>query len=451
MGLLREQAGQIARKERTSVDVVSDAVAGAEKLQPALNAFTEIYTDAALEEARACDATSLDDRRPLHGVPVAVKDLFDVAGRVSSGCSRAFLASPPAAADSPHVAALRRAGAIVLGKTNQHELAFGGTNSVSCYGPANNPWDAERMTGGSSGGSGAAVGARIVGAALATDTGGSIRMPASFCGATGLKTTWARLPLHGMMPMSPTLDTAGAIATDAIDLALIFGALTGSSVGYGTGDPSEWPRIGLAHDPWLDATDPEVAAAVDAAATSLRERGADVRSVAIPWIEKAHEAWLPIALAEFAREYRFLLGREDELDPSLAVILHAGLGITADSERTALEHQVETRAAFEETMTDVDVLVLPATPHTAPLHEDQMVDCAGTDLPVHIGGPARFAEPINVVRAPAIVLPAGFSSTGLPIGMQMIGRRGAEELLIALGVAYQDETDWHARLPPHRA
>ena len=205
MGLLRDHVEQIARKERSSVEVVTAAVEAAEKLQPTLNAFTQIHAEDAIARAHAADANRAGDRSLLGGVPVAVKDLFDVAGRVTSGCSRAYLDAPPASDDAPAVAALRRAGGIVIGKTNMHELAFGATTTVSCFGPANNPWDPERMPGGSSGASAAVVAARIVGLALGTDTGGSIRIPSSFCGTSGLKTTWGLLPLHGVLPMAPTL------------------------------------------------------------------------------------------------------------------------------------------------------------------------------------------------------------------------------------------------------
>ncbi|MFY9588190.1 MAG: amidase [Actinomycetota bacterium] len=443
MGLLLQQAAQIARKERSSVEVVTAAIEAAEKLQPTLNAFTGIYGDEALAAAREADGAPDEDRGPLHGVPVAVKDLYDVSGHVSSGCSRAYLDAQPAAEDSPHVAALRRDGAIVIGKTNMHELAFGGTTSVSCYGPANNPWDPARMTGGSSGGSGGAVGARIVGAALASDTGGSIRMPSSFCGATGLKTTWARLPLHGMMPMSPSLDTAGVIATDVADARAIFASLERRLPSAKTAGRY---RIGIARDPFLDAVDPEVAAALDRAASDLTGVG-EIRDVPVPWIEATHNAWLYVALAEFAREYRALVERQEDLDPSIAVILNAGLAVTAEDERASWDAFAAARAAFAETMGDLDALLLAATPHPAPRHEDQMVAVTGTELPVHLGGVARFAEPINVIAAPAVVMPSGFSSSGLPLGIQLVGRRGSEELLLDLGEAYQRATDWHSRLP----
>ena len=450
MGLLLQQAVQIARKERSSVDVVAAAIEAAEKLQPALNAFTGIYGDEALAAAREADAAPDEDRGPLHGVPVALKDLYDVAGHVTSGCSRPYLDSPPAVEDSPHVAALRRHGAIVIGKTNMHELAFGATNTNSCFGPAYNPWDTERMPGGSSGGSGAVVAARIVGAALGSDTGGSIRMPASFCGVTGLKTTWGRLPLHGLMPMTPSFDTAGVIATDAADARAVFAALERRPVRT-TDETTPRHRIGIARDPWLDAVDPAVAASVEDAGAVFRRAGNEVRDVDVPWIESASHAWYGVALAEFTRAYPTLNERRDELDPAIAMILDAAVGITAEQEREARDGIVVARAAFDAAMSDLDILVIAATPFPAPRHVDQTVEVNGTELMVHLGGPSRFTHAVNVVAAPALAVPSGAGANGLPLGIQLVGRRGSEELLLTAGEAYQRETDWHTRVPPLHA
>jgi aspartyl-tRNA(Asn)/glutamyl-tRNA(Gln) amidotransferase subunit A len=254
-----------------------------------------------------------------------------------------------------------------------------------------------------------------------------------------------------MMPMSPSFDTAGVIASDAPDARLVFELMAGERPHANTFDPLDGVRIGIARDPFLDAVDPAVAASVERAAAEVRGRVVDVRDVPVPWIEDAHNAWLAIALAEFSREYRSLIDRVDELDPSIAMIFNAGLDISAEVERDSLEAMVVARGAFERTMSDVDVLLLAATPHPAPHHEDQMIAVATTELAVHLGGPSRFAQPVNVVAAPAIVLPSGFSSAELPLGIQFVGRRGSEELLLALGSAYQAETDWHTRVPPLHA
>ena len=448
MGLLSDQRDAIARGDRNSVELVADAITAAEKLQPELNAFTEIYAEEALARARDLDATPAERRGPLHGVPVAVKDLYDVSGHVTSGCSRGYLDSPPALQDAPAVASLLRAGAVVIGKTNMHELAFGATNTISCYGRANNPWDTDRVPGGSSGGSGAAVAARVVGMALGTDSGGSIRIPSSFTGASGLKTTWGMLPLYGMVLMAPSLDTVGPIATDAIDLALTFHVLSGFPLPSGSAPPF---RVGIARDPYFDAVDPEVAAATEEIARALAARGPALRDVSLPWAEEADDAWLTIALAEFGREHRALMDRSEDLDPTTYVILSAGTAVTPEDERRARERTVVARAAFEEAMREIDVLLIAATPFPAPRHDDQTVSVGGTELPVHLGGPSHFTRPISVVTAPAVALPVGYSSEGLPLGVQLVGRRGSEMSLLQAGIAYQVETDWHTRVPPVHA
>jgi aspartyl-tRNA(Asn)/glutamyl-tRNA(Gln) amidotransferase subunit A len=446
VGLLRDHVEQISRKERSSVELVTAAVEAAEKLQPTLNAFTRIYAEDAFEQARATDARGHEDHSLLGGVPVAVKDLFDVAGRVTSGSSRAYLDAPPADSDAPAVAALRRAGGIVIGKTNMHELAFGATTTVSCFGPTNNPWDPECMPGGSSGGSAAAVAARIVGLALGSDTGGSIRIPSSFCGTSGLKTTWGLLPLHGVLPMAPTLDSVGPIATDVSDLTLAYQALTGDQSRNATSSV----RVGIARDRHFDAVDPEVATAVEQAAAQLAGQGG-ARDVPVPWVSGADDAWITVALAEFGREHRALIDTPDALDPAIYAILFAGVSVSAEDERRAREGVVTARSAFERTMNDVDVLVMPSTPYAAPRHEEQTVVVGGTELPVHLGGPSHFTRPISPIAAPALAVPVGFTSTELPIGAQLVGRRGTERLLLEVGSAYQRETDWHTRVPPVHA
>jgi aspartyl-tRNA(Asn)/glutamyl-tRNA(Gln) amidotransferase subunit A len=169
------------------------------------------------------------------------------------------------------------------------------------------------------------------------------------------------------------------------------------------------------------------------------------------WVEAAHDAWLPVALAEFAREHRGLAQRLDDLDPTTQVILMAGIGLPAEDERRARETIMESRAAFRSTMSDYDALLMPATPFPAPRHDDETITVAGVDLPVHIGGPSRFTRPISVVSSAVLALPVGFSSNGLPIGAQLVGASDSEHTLLATGISFQRETDWHTRIPPIHA
>lgn len=453
MGGLVEQARAVAAGQRSSEELVEAALRAAEALQPALNAFTMLFADPALAQARAADAALRSGTPPglLHGVPVAVKDLFDVAGRVTSGCCRAYADRPPASADAPAVAALRRAGAVVIGKTNMHELAFGATNTVSSYGPANNPWDPERMPGGSSGGSAAAVAARIVPLALGSDTGGSVRIPSSFCGIGGLKTTHGLIPLDGVLPMSPSLDTVGPIAADAEDLALALAVLTGGDLAAVPGSPVAGLRLGVPTEFFFEAVDDEVAAAVSAAVEALAGSGARVRDIPSPWAREAHEAWTPVALAEFARCHRTLLEREDAVHPSIHALMRAGAGISDAEYEAARERMDHARAAFARSFDDLDVLVAPAIPVAAPRHRDETVRAGGTELPVHLGAPSTLTRAISTPGAPALALPCGTTASGLPVGMQLVGPRGSEAFLLNVGRAYQAMTGWHTRVPPIHA
>lgn len=454
MGLLADTAAAIKAGEQTSERAVQRALEAAQRLQPAINAFTVLLPDEALAAAREADATARSGVRdaPLLGVPVAVKDLYDLAGTVTSGCSRAYLSDPPAAKDSDMASALRRAGAVIIGKTNMHELAFGATNTVSCFGRANNPWDAERMPGGSSGGSAAAVAARIVGAALGSDTGGSIRIPSSFCGTTGLKVTGGSLSLAGVLPMSPSLDTPGAIASDAVDLALMHGVLSGASVSLRPGHPVKDLRVvGVPTDHFFDAVDPEVEAAVRDALKIFAGDGVEIREVPAPWAGEADDVWLVLALAEFGRAHAPLLGRIAELDPAIQITLRAGAAVNAEDERAARDRATAARNGFAETMADVQMLVTPTTPIAAARHDEEIVKVGPVELPVHVGGQSHLTRPVSTVGAPALSMPCGATSTGLPIGVQLIARPGGERLLLRAAARYQHETGWHRRLPPNAA
>ncbi len=454
MGLLADTAAAIAAGEHTSKGAVESALAAADRLQPVLNAFTILLHDEARESARIADeqVRSGGSRGPLHGVPVAVKDLYDLAGTVTSGCSRAYLSNPPATKDAAAVAALRAAGAIVIGKTNMHELAFGASNTISCFGPANNPWDAERMPGGSSGGSAAAVAARIVGAALGSDTGGSIRIPSSFCGTTGLKVSAGLLPLTGVLPMSPSLDTPGAIAGDAVDLAIVHGVLSGEDVSMHPSRPAEALRsIGLPTDGFFRGVDPEIEAAVRAAAEVFAADGVEIRDVPAPWAGDAYEAWLVPALAEFARAHAPLLERLDDLDPHIQMIIQAGAAVTAEDERGARDRATAARNGYAATMAEVQILITPTTPYVAARHDDTTISFGGVEWNVALGEQSHNTRPFSTLGVPAVSVPCGATSTGLPIGLQLSGRPGAEHLLLAAAARYQNETGWHRRVPPNAA
>jgi aspartyl-tRNA(Asn)/glutamyl-tRNA(Gln) amidotransferase subunit A len=438
------------RREVSSRELVEHVVRAAVELQPTLNAFTILFPDRAMTAAREADEAIARGQTlaSLHGIPFVAKDAFDVSGVVTSGCSRAY-AERVATRDATAVAALRGAGMILVGKTNMHELGLLDTTSVSSYGPCRNPWDPARSPGGSSGGSAAAVAARIAPLALAEDTGGSIRSPASVCGVSGLKPTRGRVSTEGVLPISPTLDTAGPIATDVVDLTLAFASLTPFKPDRR--DSLDGVRVGIPRDYFFTVVDPEVDAAVRAAADALEALGAGVRHVSLPGLEEANGIWIAIAAFEFTREHPGLGERLGELDPTTAWFVEFSARFTEDQYREAIAGAERIDRLFAEWFRDVDVLVAPATPIPAPRHDEETVRAGEVELSTRAGALSGQAFPASVAGLPALVVPCGFSRGGLPFGMQLIGPRGSESLLLAAGRLYQRETDWHTRVPPHAA
>ena len=398
------------------------------------NAFAQVFAD----EARA-DA-ELDREGPLAGVPIAVKDLFDVRGHPTTGCCAA-IAPMPAERDAALVARLRDAGAIVIGKTNQHELAAGVTNLESACGPTRNPWDPTRISGGSSGGSAVAVAAGIVPISLVSDTGGSARIPAAFCGTWGLKPTNGRLPTEGMMSLAPEMDCPGLLAGSFDDLRLGWEVLAGrpndrtglSVVGLLRG--GRWERCAL-----------EIKAAVGQAAGRFRDTGVEVRDVDGPALDDVHRVWNRLAWPPFAERYGGLTGNPS-LGAGAASLLLWG-STHRDELLDARARAERIRGWFDDAFHRVDLFLAATTPYVAPPIDAGEVDLGdGTTIDVHRGGPSWHTTAANVAGLPALSVPFAASSEGLPIGVQLIGRANAEDALLAaaelLGPS-DDELRWPA-------
>jgi aspartyl-tRNA(Asn)/glutamyl-tRNA(Gln) amidotransferase subunit A len=447
---LSEQARAIAAGETTSVTLVERALEGAQRVQPVLNAFTHVLADDALARAKELDARG-ERLGPLHGVPIAVKDLYDMAGIRTTGCCAAYDERDTATADSVVVSKLREAGAVIVAKTNQHELACGATTLVSSAGPCLNPWDTARIPGGSSGGSGAAVASGVVAMAMGSDTGGSIRIPASFCGTTGLKPTHGAVSLRGAMPMCPSLDTSGPLARSAEDCALVHSVLAGYDAGYlwsraGAYDvPGEADgiRVGIPRS-YFELIHTEVRVAVEEAAKVLESLGMRVVEVQGPDIAQAFGTF-GTRLAEVAHCYRDLWD-DDRITPNLAALIAIGRQLSAPDAFGGRELELEVRREFAEAFEHADVLLAPCTVFPAPRIDDSEIEVEGGALDVHGGGCARLTMPVNVAGLPALALPIGFSSAGTPVGGQLIGNPWSEAFLCSIGAAYQRETDWHMRV-----
>ncbi len=450
MQTLISTAAAVAERAVSPVELVDAALAGAERLQSRSNAFTVMMSEEARE--RAVQLTDRDPIGPLHGVPIAIKDLYDVAGYRTTGCCAAYLDREIATQDSAVAARLRAAGAILIAKTNQHELACGATSQVSCFGPVLNPFDTTRIPGGSSGGSAAAVAAGVVTLAMGSDTGGSIREPAAMCGTSGLKPTHGSVSLRGAMPMIPAFDSGGPLAVSAEDCLLVHQLLAGydDAYLYSSADlaPRQPPkslrglRLGIPTRMYTRCH-PEVHAAVDEAAAVMMQMGMTMIEVEGPDPDEGAATW-NTRWAEVANCYRELW---DDERPSnyIKTLLAIGRGISGPDHAQGLERHLWVRRDFRRAFEMADVLLTPTSPYPAPRITDEQVEVEGGTLDVHDGGAVRMTMPVNLAGLPALSIPVGYSSEGLPMGAQLIGQRFSEPLICAVGAAYQRETDWHLR------
>ena len=444
---LTEAVAAVRAKTVTAAELLEACLARIEETDPAVGAFASVQADAARAQAARLDRS--DPLGPLHGVPVALKDLFFTAGVPTEANCDALKGFTPDR-DATVVARLRDAGAVIVGKTNTHELAYG----VSC--PASrNPWNPRRMTGGSSGGSAASLATRQVFGALGTDTGGSVRIPSNYCGTTGVKTTRGAVPRDGVHLISWTYDTVGPMARTAADCRVLLDVITGSSKldPFSTRTPLEPAAapdglvLGVPDEGFFDGfdTDPEVRAVMDEAVEVLGSCVADVRTVKVPNTAEHFDAGAAIVFAESAallEELRAL--SNDLIGEEPRAIMESGAAIPG----TALAAAQARRMSFERAWLDVfddqgaDLVVAPVNPN-------QVLDHGAADLggvPL-IPATTQFTFPVNGAGLPAIALPGGFAADGLPIGFQIIGRPFAERTLTAVGEAFQQRTDHHAQAP----
>jgi Asp-tRNA(Asn)/Glu-tRNA(Gln) amidotransferase A subunit family amidase len=435
-------AAALQQREVSSAELVRRALDRLERWQPVTNAFSQVFAEEALMQAERADAAiARGEQRPLLGVPVAVKDLFDMSGKETSGCCAAYRGNM-ARSDAEMVRRLRDAGAVIVGKTNQHELAAGATNLISACGPTANPWDPTRITGGSSGGSGAAVASGVVPIALGSDTGGSIRMPSSMCGCRGLKPTTGRLTTAGMMPMASSLDCPGPMTATAGDLSLAWSVLAiGAAPLPNAVEESPVPRATILRG-WFAQAEPETLEAMERTALALEERGAELHEVDVGGLEDILDTWRGVAWAELAGVHGALLERPELVAPRIVKNLQHGRALTADQRASARARAAEIRAQLEPYLEDVDVLLAPTSPFPAPRADADTVDVGGgRSIDVHRGGPAWFTEPFNLAGLPVVAAPAGVSSGGLPLSVQLVGKRNADEMLLGLSLLLEREDE----------
>ena len=386
------------------------------------NAFSHVFAETP-EEADGVDGV---DDGPMAGMPIAIKDLFDVRGHPTTGCCAA-IAEEPAQRDAILVQRLRAAGAVVIGKTNMHELAAGVTNLESACGPTRNPLDLSRMTGGSSGGSAVAVASEAVPLSLVSDTGGSARIPAAFCGVWGLKGTHGRLPLVGMMPLAPEMDCAGLIG-DSLDVLETGWVALGGPI-MAASSPE---RIGVLRGGRWERCHVEIREAVHAAVRHLTNNGTEVPDIDGSELDDVHHVWNRIAWPAFAERYSDLVG-EASLGTSTAAVLRWGVD-HHDERDEALARAERIRAWFADVFAEVDLLLTVTTPFVAPTLDATELDLGdGTTVDAHRGGPAWFTTAANVAGVPALSVPFARSDDGLPIGLQLIAAPDREAALLAGG------------------
>lgn len=453
---LAELAAAIERGELSPREAVQDALERIERRDAAYNSFITVRAEEALAEADALP----EPTGPLHGVPIGVKDVIDVAGTRTTAASK-VLADNVASADATVVTRLRRAGAVIVGKLNTHEFAWGASTTSEAFGPAHNPWDTERICGGSSGGSGAAVAARLLPGALGTDTAGSVRIPAALCGVTGIRPTTGRVPNRGVIPVSWTYDTVGPLARTAEDCALLLDVIGGpdpgdasttTAVGQpcldGLGRGIEGMRIGVVSYLFEDVPiDPRVAAAVEEAIGELERLGAKVEQVdasflrraevvqqlvMLPEAAEAHLPWLRTRLGEYGADVRARL--------LAGLLLPSSAPVTGQRARRALAS--EARPLFER----FDLLAAPEMPIVASRIGEDPVDVGGQSLPYRLSL-IPFNSPWSCLGVPTVSVPCGFVD-GLPVGLALTGRRLDEATVLRAAHAYQQVTDWHERRPP---
>lgn len=456
-----EAAALIVRRRVSPVELTEAYLARIEAQDALLNAYVTVTGDAAREEARAAEREIAGGtyRGPLHGIPIALKDLYATKGVRTAAGSKILWDRVPDH-DSAVTTRLREAGAVMLGKTNTHEFAYGVTTNNPHFGATRNPWNPECIPGGSSGGSGAAVAAGMAAMAMGSDTGGSIRIPASLCGTVGLKATHGRVSTAGVIPLSWTLDHAGPLTRTVEDAALVLNAIAG----YDPNDAMTVPmpvddyrrdlaagvrglRLGIPRAGFFAAIDPEVARAVEEAIGVYRTLGATVEDVDGSALWNARQAASDIMLAD-ARRYHaeWLRDRPDDYGEDVRDRLNRRTDMSADELLAAMRVRDAVTVETARLMERYDGLLLPTTRIPAPPIAGQTIIIDGEEVfaPNIL---TSNTNPFNVTGMPALSLPCGFTAAGLPIGLQVVTRRWDEVTALRIAAAYERATDWHTRRP----
>lgn len=457
---LAEAARLVQAREISPVELTQAHLERIARLDNRINSFITVMDEVAMQQARQAEAELERGKRmdgqplgALHGLPIALKDLFETAGVRTTAGSKFFSDYYPAQ-DAVVVSKLKSAGAILIGKNNMHEIALGLTTVNPHFGACHNPWKLDCVPGGSSGGSAAALAARFCLGAIGSDTGGSIRVPAALCGVVGLKPTYGRVSLRGVIPLSWNLDHAGPMARQVLDVAMLLQVIAG----YDPEDPvsvnapvddylsgiqqgvANW-RLVLAEDEYFDRTHPEIAQAVRQAAKVLEELGANVEIAPLPRAHEAASTNGAMVVSDAAAFHAERLREQpDGFGADVLQRLQIGAALPLVDYIRARRTQVEMRRQYARFLDGYDLLLLPTTPIAAP-------PISGPDALELARWLTRYTAPFNLTGLPALSLPCGFTSDGLPIGLQMVARPWGEARLLRAGYAYEQATNWRFRPP----
>lgn len=438
---------QQLRTRQTSVPELVEACLAREEATHDLNAFTEVYAAQVRQTAKASQRLLEQgyDLGPLHGMPIAIKANIDLAGEEMHAGSK-ILSGNIASRDAVVVQRLKQAGALIIGSTNMHEFAWGGTTNNPHYGASSNPWDDLRIPAGSSGGSGVAASVRSAVATLGTDTGGSIRLPASMNGITGLRPGVGRLSTEGIFPLATSLDTVGPLARYAEECEVLFDVLEGKAGKLSAMPELAGLRIGLLPDVHQQVQ-ADVASAYDQMVQWFSAAGVRCQTLSFTGLDQAVNALVLINLAEPASLHAaWLADRPQEYGADVRKLLQAGLSITAVEYLQAQRFRTGLRMQMLQQLNQVDVILVPTLPFTAPHKGLEVIQMGDREESV-LTGNMRYNALASLSALPAISQPAGFDRDGMPIGMQLIGRDGAERQLLALARRFQLEHDYHQQTP----
>lgn len=488
-----EEVARLFRKRKVSpVELTKLMLTRIEQLNPKLNAYITVCADLAIAQAKKAEAELFSprgrkghrDRGPLHGIPISLKDNIYTAGVRTTAGSKILKDFIPKE-DAAVVAQLKKAGAVILGKTNLHEFAYGVTSNNPHFGPVHNPWDLSRIPGGSSGGSAAAVAAGLCYGSIGTDTGGSIRIPASLCGIVGLKPSFGRVSTAGqfgqvgVLPLSWSLDHVGPLARNAVDAAIIFSQIGVYALALDGNSP-----LSVAHamrtlrllksgnevrrkigklilirprEFFEEGLDPEVALAIDSVLAELERHGARMEETSLPAMDEAEKSATGLALAE-ALAYHESRGwyphRASDYGDDVRQRLEMGNAITAKEYLLAPICRDKLRSQLVEPLKKpvnvrdvVRVFVVPTCPIAAPSIGQETVALPSGELPVR-ASLLKFNRPANFTGWPAISIPCGFTRSGLPFGVQLFTHLRGEPQLLRAAALFQKHSDWHLRRPP---